>query len=122
MSMVVGQQTALLTLPQLLQGYVAVRDIPALPVHGITADSRLVESGFVFIAQAGLMRHAIDFAADTVAAGAIAVLYDPDDAYALERIRLLRKQCETCWVGVRNLQRIAGELAARFYGNPSESM
>ena len=120
--MVFEHQSALLTLPELLQGYAAVNDLPALPVHGVTADSRLVESGSVFIAQAGLMRHAIDYAADTITAGAIAVLFDPDDSYALQRVRLLQKQHDICWVEVRNLQQVVGELAARFYGNPSEAM
>ncbi len=58
--------------------------ITRLTVTGITYDNRQVRSGFVFAALPGFKRHGIEFAADAVAAGAVAVLTDADGAHRFE--------------------------------------
>ena len=107
------------SLNALIKGFAHESLAVDMQVTGLTSNSVSVKPGDLFIAQAGLTRHAIDFAADAVRAGAIAVLYDVDDAYSLQRIALLRKQVETCWVGVPALSTVTGEIASRFYDHPS---
>ena len=45
-------------------------------VGGITADSRLVEPGDLYVALPGAARHGASFVPDALAAGAVAVLTD----------------------------------------------
>ena len=59
---------------------------------------------------------------DAVKAGAIAVLYDAADEYSLQRIPLLRKQVETHWIGVEQLDRANGHIVSRFFGDPGQAM
>ncbi len=48
----------------------------AVDVGGITADSRLVEPGDLYVALPGAARHGASFVSDALAAGAVAVLTD----------------------------------------------
>ena len=111
-----------MTLPQLLKGFVDVQLLPDLPVQGISSDSQKVIHGDVFIAQAGLTHHAIDFAADAIKAGAVAVLYDADDSYCQQRVALLEKQFNVHWQPVAQLNKITSKIAGRFYGDPSRAV
>ena len=52
----------------------APADVGGLEISGISADSRLVEPGFVFVAIAGTKADGARFIADAVAKGAAAVL------------------------------------------------
>lgn len=107
------------SLSSLLQGYTRESLAMDLQITGLTSNSTSVKPGDLFIAQAGLTRHAIDYAVDAVRAGAVAVLFDADDAYSLQRVTLLRKQVDVCWVAVSSLARVTGEIASRFYDHPS---
>ena len=108
---------------QLLDGLVLGSNLPERRVSGITANSRAVKPGDLFIAQAGLTRHAIDFAGDALEAGAAAVLFDPDDEYSVKRVALLRKQhASALWIAVPQLQARTGHIASRFYDHPSRAM
>ncbi len=49
---------------------------PTMPVHSISTDSRAVEAGSVFVAIRGERHDGHDFAADAVAAGAVAALVE----------------------------------------------
>jgi len=120
--MSVRDQSASVTLRSLLQGFTDARYLDDCPVAGITSDSQQVNEGDVFIAQAGLTRHAIDFVPQAMEAGAVAVLYDEDDDYCRQRMPLLDKQYSIRWIPVRGLLRKAGQIAARYYADPSESM
>ncbi|HMR49230.1 MAG TPA: UDP-N-acetylmuramoyl-L-alanyl-D-glutamate--2,6-diaminopimelate ligase [Arachnia sp.] len=55
-------------------------DLPSLPVTGITLDSRSVEEGWIYAALPGARTHGARFAAQAVAAGAVALLTDEDGA------------------------------------------
>jgi UDP-N-acetylmuramoyl-L-alanyl-D-glutamate--2,6-diaminopimelate ligase len=57
-----------------------------------------------------------------VKAGAIAVIYDAADEYSLQRIPLLRKQVDTHWIGVDQLDRANGHIVSRFFGDPGQAM
>ncbi|HEY5981637.1 MAG TPA: UDP-N-acetylmuramoyl-L-alanyl-D-glutamate--2,6-diaminopimelate ligase [Microlunatus sp.] len=49
-----------------------------LSVTGVTADSRLVQPGDLYVAAPGATVHGADFAVEAMARGAVAVLTDPD--------------------------------------------
>jgi UDP-N-acetylmuramoyl-L-alanyl-D-glutamate--2,6-diaminopimelate ligase len=104
---------------ELFTGLVDSAVLHELAVTGISIDSRQVKSGDLFIAQAGLNSHGMDYVVDAVRAGAVAVAYDDGDAYAVQRRELLQKQLTAEWVAVPSLQQKVGILASRFYGYPS---
>jgi UDP-N-acetylmuramoyl-L-alanyl-D-glutamate--2,6-diaminopimelate ligase len=97
----------------LLDGIV---DAPAVPVTGITTDSRTVSPGDVFLACQGARSHGLQFLAQAIEAGAAAVVWDlatgvdPGSRGGLVT------------VGVPRLADRLGEIANRWFGNPSERM
>ena len=54
--------------------------VPDVPVSGYALDHRRVKPGMVFAALQGTRRHGLYFADAAVAAGAVAVLYEPEGA------------------------------------------
>jgi UDP-N-acetylmuramoyl-L-alanyl-D-glutamate--2,6-diaminopimelate ligase len=107
-------------LDQLLLG-IADAQVAAVPgvgrivVSGLTLDSRRVQRGDAFFALRGTQGHGIAFAAGAVQRGAQVVLAEApamDDVAALD-VPLL-------WID--GLHDEVGEIAARFYDRPSESM
>lgn len=110
-----------ITLVSLLKGFAVDLSLPDMQITGLTSNSLKVKKGDLFVAQAGLTRHAIDFATDAVNSGAVAVIYDADDLYCLQRIPLLEKQNSVPFIAVADLQQKAGEIASRFYANPTQN-
>ena len=72
------------------------------------------------IALPGIRSNGIDYAIDAVRAGAVAVIYEATDDYSEQRIALLRKQVETCWIGIERLDRANGHIVSRFFGDPAK--
>ena len=87
-------------------------DVPALEVTGIASDSRHVSEGDLFIAYRGREYDAVEFAEEAVRSGAIAVLAD----------RPAIRSSSVPWIVDRDASRIRGEIAARFFGDPSGSL
>ncbi len=114
--------TVSMTLKQLLQGFVEPEYLSDLPIQGISSNSQMLQAGDVFVAQAGIKHHAIDFSADAVKQGAVAVLYDASDSYSKQRIDLLEKQLSTQWIPVVDLNRMTGKIASRFYADPARAL
>lgn len=84
-------------------------------VTGITLDSRLVQPGDLYVALPGASRHGIDFVAEAISAGAVAVLTDPPGRDRAGRVGVP--------VLVRSDPRLGlGELAARVYGHPGRGL
>ncbi len=111
-----------ITLKQLLQGFADAEYLSDLAIQGISSNSQMVNPGDVFVAQQGMQHHAIDFAVDAVRKGAIAVLYDANDSYCMQRIDLLEKQINAQWVPVADLNRMSSKIASRFYGDPGRML
>lgn len=122
MSMVLQQTPTTVDLKQLMQGFAELPEQVDIGVSGISTNSRQLGPGYVFVALAGLTRNAIDFVPEAADAGASVVLYDARDKYAAGRQNLLARQFDLLWLPVENLQQVTGEIAARFYANPSDSM
>jgi UDP-N-acetylmuramoyl-L-alanyl-D-glutamate--2,6-diaminopimelate ligase len=89
-----------------------VGDDAAVVVTGITLNSRAVEPGDVFAAPAGSKVHGASFASDAVAAGAVAVLTDPDGA-------VLAGDAGVPLLVVEKPRAVLGALAAKIYGEPA---
>ncbi len=83
-----------------------------IELHGLTADSRCVEPGSLFLAYPGERADGRGFIAQAVVQGAAAVLWESDG---------YRWNAE--WsvpnLGVPGLRERAGEIADEFYGHPS---
>ncbi len=114
----ISRQTEI-TLDTLLQGYVDDQYLLNLEITGLTSNSKEVKKGNLFVAHAGLTRHAIDFVSDAIDAGAVAIIYDAYDSYNLQRIPLLEKQHAVSFIPVKDLQKKTGNIASRFYAYPS---
>ena len=91
---------------------------PHLMVSDVTLDSRAATPGALFLALRGRTHHGLEFAAEAVARGARAVLYEPDPgapaAPALGG--------DTYLAAVPELSARAGLIADRFFGSPSQQL
>ena len=95
----------------------------ALPVTGLALDSRRIQAGNVFLACPGTgSRHGLYFVEDAVAAGATAILAGPGGDWSPGRIGQLARRIRVPLITVDGLERVAGGLAARFYGWPAKQM
>ena len=96
---------------------------PSLAIAGLALDSREVVSGDVFIALAGAKQHGLTHVEQAINNGAGAVVFDPagNGRQLAETL-----QCSATLlvpiIAVDNLGLKLGELAARFYGDPSRFM
>ncbi|OZB61288.1 MAG: UDP-N-acetylmuramoyl-L-alanyl-D-glutamate--2,6-diaminopimelate ligase [Lysobacterales bacterium 14-68-21] len=102
-------------LDQLLHGLAETAPLGGLAVSGLTLNSRDVRPGFAFVALRGTRHHGVAFAADAVARGAVAVIAEapvPAEVPAMEVPVIL----------VDGLAAQLGEIAARFYGEPSRRL
>lgn len=95
-----------------LAGLLQLSERPTGTVTGVTHDSRAVRPGDLYAALPGAHRHGAEFVASAVAAGAVAVLTDPDGAEAVAA------------TGVPGLvvpdpRAVLGPVSARVYGDPT---
>jgi UDP-N-acetylmuramoyl-L-alanyl-D-glutamate--2,6-diaminopimelate ligase len=101
-----------LTLSELLLG---LADAPDLPVSGIASDSRQLKDGFLFLACEGVSSHGLDYLSDAHNAGVCAVAWDASTASAPADVGVPM-------IAVENLAAHIGEIANRYYGNPSSNL
>jgi UDP-N-acetylmuramoyl-L-alanyl-D-glutamate--2,6-diaminopimelate ligase len=101
-------------LDHLLQGIAETRAAGPMLVSGLALDSRRVRSGDAFFALRGTRGHGIEFVAGAVQRGASVVLAEAP-ACAFEDVDV-----PVLWID--GLHAFVGEIAARFFGRPSESM
>ena len=102
-------------LSQLLAGWGAVPIDADVHVTGVALDSRQVKPGDVFLACRGSRADGSNFIADALHNGAIAVVLDGKVPETLARQNIAA-------VAVDDLPSHVGEIAARFYGEPSAAM
>lgn len=84
----------------------------AIPVTGISLNSRSVEPGDIYVALPGATRHGADFVGQAVSTGAVAVL--TDDAGA--RLLALSTDIEVPVLIAQDPRSLVGTLAAHVYG------
>ena len=110
-------------LAQLLNGLVDVseqliQELGATEIGTLALDSRKVEKDGLFIALAGSKQHGLVHVEEVIQKGAGAILFQPSD----EGLKLASSITRFPVVPVENLSNVLGQLAARFYGKPSESL
>jgi len=85
-------------------------------VHALSADSRTIQAGALFVARQGARVDGLTLAPAAVASGAVAVLAGHGDALAL------RTALGVPVIVVSDLAHVLGVLADRFYGEPSRAL
>ncbi len=117
-------------LDELLKGIAAPRD-GGIVVAGLTQDSHAVRAGDAFVALAGAKHHGIEFAGDAAERGAVVALAEMqgpgtrEQGPKADRVAASagsRSPVHGPVVWIENLRAHLGEIAARFYGDPSASM
>jgi UDP-N-acetylmuramoyl-L-alanyl-D-glutamate--2,6-diaminopimelate ligase len=103
--------------PALREGPEAAEERAGTVLTGVTISSRRVRPGDLYVAPAGARAHGAAFAAEAVAAGAVAVLTDPAGAEVLAGTRL-----EVPVLVVDRPREVVGDLAALVYGRPATRM
>ncbi len=117
------QRSGVLTLKYLLNGLVSVSDHGDMPIGGLALDSRAVVCGDAFIALAGAKQHGLAHVEQAISNGACAVIFDPaGNARQLAETLQCRVSTLVPMIAVENLGLKLGDLAARFYGDPSRHM
>jgi UDP-N-acetylmuramoyl-L-alanyl-D-glutamate--2,6-diaminopimelate ligase len=99
---------------RLLLDGLADGETPDLPVTGLALDSRQVTPGALFLAVRGHAGHGLAHLADALARGAAAVAWEPADGIAAPQ--------GVPAVAVPELARRAGDIAARWYRQPSAAL
>ena len=102
-------------LDALLEGLGARDPVPPLDVPGIGTDSRTLRPGEVFLACAGVAGHGLDHLPAARAAGAAAVVWEPDARHTTAPEGLPA-------VALPGLAGLVGEIGARFHGRPAEDL
>ncbi|MGN6789986.1 MAG: UDP-N-acetylmuramoyl-L-alanyl-D-glutamate--2,6-diaminopimelate ligase [Rhodanobacteraceae bacterium] len=115
-------------LEDLLRG-IATPESGDIVVSGLTQDSREVRAGDAFVAMAGAKHHGIEFAGAAIERGAVAVLAEKqgpwireEESSAREAFPGSRSAAPGPVVWIENLRNQLGEIAARFFGDPSASL
>ena len=101
------------SLANLLAGYGIA--VPELEVSGIEMDSRRVSPGDLFLATQGQGTHGLQYLQQALARGAAAVVWEPAQG-------ITPPASEVPGVPVPQLGRRAGEIASRFFGEPTRDM
>ncbi|WP_328322586.1 UDP-N-acetylmuramoyl-L-alanyl-D-glutamate--2,6-diaminopimelate ligase [Kribbella sp. NBC_00382] len=111
------QRTVPVSLADLVQtaGARASTDLADVSVTGVSLDSRSIHPGDLYAALPGLVTHGAAFAANAQAAGAVAVLTDPEGE---ERARATGLPV----LVVAKPRDVLGAVASRIYGEPTSGL
>lgn len=90
----------------------------SIQITGLALDSRAVVGGDLFIALAGARQHGLNHVAQAIDKGACGVVYDPAGGGK----QLIERANNVPIIAVEDLGLKLGDIAARFYGNPSGVM
>jgi UDP-N-acetylmuramoyl-L-alanyl-D-glutamate--2,6-diaminopimelate ligase len=102
-------------LRELLNGIARVPGVANREVRGLQTDSRRVQPGDLFLAVPGMVMDGRDYIGDAVASGAVAIVYETGDGFAL-------RAAPVPVFGVSGLRHQIGIVAERFYGSPSRRL
>jgi len=116
-------RSGVLRLKDLLNGLVSFPDQDDMPISGLVLDSRELVRGDVFVALTGAKQHGLVHVEQAINNGACAVIFDPA-GNGRQLVEALQPNTATLvpMIAVENLGLKLGELAARFYGDPSRFM
>lgn len=111
MNMPAESLKANITLQQLFPDIAAA---PAIALSGISADSRRLHEGDLFLACQGATSHGLDFIEQAIAAGVAAVAWDSSTAAAVSS--------SVAMLPVPNLAARIGDVANRWFDTPTSKM
>ncbi|MDH5601258.1 MAG: UDP-N-acetylmuramoyl-L-alanyl-D-glutamate--2,6-diaminopimelate ligase [Gammaproteobacteria bacterium] len=113
------------SLEKLLKGFVDAANLNdkfnKITVEGLSLDSRSIKDGYLFLAIKGETVNGIEFINNAIEQGAVAVLWDASaevDAINLNWRKSLSGK-DVPIIAVEKLQKLTGEIASRFYDEPS---
>jgi len=109
------------SLSQLLDGFAERQWTPDPEILGITSDSRVVESGWLFLAAPGVRGDGRDYVSGAIARGAAAVAYEPDEVLS-SGTRFEPTGIAVPAAPVPGLRQRVGLIADRFFGLPSRQL
>jgi UDP-N-acetylmuramoyl-L-alanyl-D-glutamate--2,6-diaminopimelate ligase len=95
-------------------------EVAALPVRGVTLDSRQVGPGDLYAALPGARAHGAQFADQAAARGAVAVLTDPAGTATLVQLGPPADQLPV--IEVADPRAVLGPVAATAYGDPTHDL
>ncbi|MEJ2608835.1 MAG: UDP-N-acetylmuramoyl-L-alanyl-D-glutamate--2,6-diaminopimelate ligase [Candidatus Thiodiazotropha sp.] len=119
--MVVAQEAEMLQLSNLLDGLVKVEPSMDREIGGLCLDSRTLAAGELFLACAGHQQHGLVFAEQAAAKGAVAIIWEPDDAEGSQLAADLAK-LSLPMIALPGLSHFVSLIAGRFYAHPSRGM
>lgn len=90
-----------------------------LEIADLTLNSKEVVQNSIFIALKGANHHGLNYANAAIENGAMAVLFDDEDAELAGKMLV---DSNVLKISVADLAKNLGEIAARFYGQPSHKM
>ncbi|ASJ75892.1 UDP-N-acetylmuramoyl-L-alanyl-D-glutamate--2,6-diaminopimelate ligase [Granulosicoccus antarcticus] len=91
-------------------------------VSGVCLDSRLIESGDLYLAVGGASTHGMQFAQAAIAAGAMGVACSPEAIEAYTDIVNTLREANIPVLGIQDLDNRCALIAARFYESPDQSL
>ncbi len=109
-------------LSELLAGFAlsSTTDLHAVnDITGLSLNSRAVVAGNAFIALAGSKQHGLSYAKQAISQGASAIIFDPEGG---GKELSENSQSTVPMIAIDNLGLVLGDIAARFYGDPSSLM
>ncbi len=101
----------------LVPGAVNNDRLQGLDVTGLCQDSRYIQPGDLFFARNGVSHKGIDYVCSAAAEGAVAAIVDEAELAAADPIEVAIPL-----IGVADVAALIGEIASRFYGEPSRVM
>lgn len=110
-----------MTLKELLKDWVSNNQISEYadnPIIGLALNSRDIIKGYAFIALAGSRQHGMAYVDQAINNGACAIIYDPSGIGSL----WVEHSSNIPMIAIDELTEKLGDIAARFYKNPSEQM
>lgn len=90
-----------------------------ISITGLALDSRKVVEGNLFVALSGTKEHGLNYAQQALANGAIAIIYDTNNA---AQFPLAQTDASQSFFAIKDLNKLIGFIASRFYNNPSQAM
>ena len=105
----------------LLEGFAVIEENDDCEISAIQIDSRLLEQGDLFIAMQGVEKHGLEFLSEAEKMGAVAVLYDRQEAEIFSA-EIDKYQSSIQMHAVDDVRKVAGAVVSRFYAKPSARM
>lgn len=109
-------------LGDLFAGVIECGDYGRTFINAVSMDSRDVSEHALFIARPGIRSHGLDYLDQALALGAVAVVAEPAGRWDRVRLTALATSLPVPVFMVSDLARVAGLIAARFFGHPAQAL